>query len=328
MRSDIQFLRGVAVLLVVACHAFPRWLPFGYLGVDVFFVISGFLMTKMIVTGLDRGDFTFRGFYLRRARRLLPASFSTIAATFALAWFFLPNEAWHSFWWQVIGALTFTANLVSQVQIGGVHAYQPLSHFWSLSLEEQFYLFFPLLLWITPKRFRVWGIAVIAVESIALQLLGGKTYLLPPRAWELLFGSLAYFATFPMPRWARWFALATMPLVAIVGSTALAVIATSAMLIGKDDWVKFPPVEKIGDWSYSLYLVHWPLISFAAVYWSNSPVAIASAFVLSFVLAALQYRYVELRWRGRAKVVDENGPRIGRVLIRSEPVVGHGGNVG
>lgn len=317
MRSDIQFLRGVAVLIVVGTHAFPQWIPNGHIGVDLFFVISGFLMTKMIASGLERGDFTFRGFYLRRARRLLPASLVTLAVTTALAPFFIPISP--SFVWQVVGGLTFTANLVSQAHIDGTQSLQPLSHFWSLSLEEQFYLFFPLLLWFSPMPFRRAGIGIVAAQSFLIMLLMGTTYLLPHRAWELLVGGLVYYQRGSLPLFVKLVALSCVPVAVFFGSIPLAVILTASMLVGKDDWVSLPPIERIGDWSYSLYLIHWPLISFAIAYNHAMPTPALGVCLtaLSIGLAYLQYRFVEqpLRGRGRAKVADEQGAGVGRVLI-------------
>jgi peptidoglycan/LPS O-acetylase OafA/YrhL len=228
--------------------------------------------------------------------------------------FFLPAGAWRSFAWQIIGALTFTANHVSQAQIGGNHDLQPLSHFWSLSLEEQFYFIFPLFLWITPKRFRAPATAMVAAESVILGLVFGNSYYLTSRTWELLAGSLAYFArSLPVPRAAKWAALVLIPVLALVGFAPLAVIATAIMLIGKGDWVRQPAIERIGDWSYSIYLVHWPLISLAAVHWSYSPVAISCAIALSFGLAALQYRYVEQPFRKRGLAGHRRAPAVTQV---------------
>jgi peptidoglycan/LPS O-acetylase OafA/YrhL len=300
VRHDIQVLRGVAVLLVVFHHAAHGWLPYGDLGVDIFFVISGFLMTKMIATDLDRGTFSFRNFYLRRARRLLPASLVTITGTALLAIMLLPD--WRLFGWEVIGSLTFTANIVAQIQMFSEHWQQPLSHFWSLSLEEQFYFLFPLFLWISPKQFRGLGIGVIAAFSLAVMVMTTRNYLLPARAWELLVGALAFcIREAPMPRAAKWAALGV--LVPSIAFDALlpVVAATAAMLVGKDDWVKLSALERIGDWSYSLYLIHWPLLSFAALYYA-APAPLPVAFTLCAVaigLAALQYRYVEQPWRLR-----------------------------
>lgn len=298
-RRDIQFLRGIAVLLVVVCHAFPRWLPYGVIGVDLFFVISGFLMTGMIASGLDRGDFTFAGFYLRRARRLLPASFVTVAVTVSIALFLLPAALWPSFTWQIVGAMTFTANFVSQAQIADPLYLQPLSHFWSLSLEEQFYLLFPLLLWVTPKKMRIPGLAIIALESFALMIIFGNSFHLLHRAWELLVGGLAYCVREkPLRSAVKWGAFLLVPISVAFDWIPLAVAATAVMLIGKDGWVRAPLIERTGDWSYSIYLIHWPLFSFAMIYFGAIPPILAGLLCIAAIgLAAAQYHYVEQPFR-------------------------------
>lgn len=302
MRHDIQILRAVAVLLVVAHHALNHWVPNGMLGVDIFFVISGFLMTQMIVTGIDRGDFTFDGFYLRRARRLLPASLATVAGTVIFAALFLPAGAWPNFIWQVVGALTFTANAVAEQQTNDPVFLRPLAHFWSLALEEQFYLLFPLLLWLSPKKMRPWGVGIVAVESFILFAVFGAGYHLPQRAWELLAGSLVFFARdLPVRPVMNWLALATLPAAIWIGSIPLVVALTAVMLLGKDDWVRSPAIERIGDWSYSIYLIHWPVIVFTTLaYGAEIPPLLGATLIAVIIgLSALQYRYVEQPFRKR-----------------------------
>jgi peptidoglycan/LPS O-acetylase OafA/YrhL len=137
-RLDIQLLRGVAVLVVVFYHAFKILLPKGFLGVDVFFVISGFLITGMILRDLESGRFTFRYFFLRRARRLLPALLTTLVATSALAMMLLTQDQLVDYSKQLLGALTFSANFVLAKQTGyfaGAAEGKVLLHIWSLALE-------------------------------------------------------------------------------------------------------------------------------------------------------------------------------------------------
>lgn len=160
MRTDIQFLRGIAVLFVVLYHSGLGLLPEGYLGVDIFFVISGFLITKVIIEGLNENRFSFVEFYYRRAKRLLPALYSTLFFTTISGVFFLTQVQWSDYLDQLIGAITFTANFVLPGQTGYFEQAsegKPLLHIWSLSLEEQYYFLLPLFLFILPKRSRLLG---------------------------------------------------------------------------------------------------------------------------------------------------------------------------
>lgn len=144
-RVDLQALRGVAVLLVLFYHA-DMLLPGGYLGVDVFFVISGYLITGLVCRALERGEFSFGEFYYRRAKRLLPAAYVTLLVTGLLAPVILNDAELRDFFAQLIGALTFSSNVVLFLQSGyfeGAADLKPLLHIWSLSIEEQYYFLLP-----------------------------------------------------------------------------------------------------------------------------------------------------------------------------------------
>lgn len=334
-RFDIQLLRGVAVLAVVIFHALRDGFPKGFLGVDVFFVISGFLITGMILRQLEGDRFTFKGFYLRRARRLLPASLSTFAVTTALAlWLLTPGDL-ADFGKQLLGALTFIANFALMAQSGyfeGAAAGKPLLHIWSLSLEEQFYFVAPLLLWLTPRRWRVavliagallsFALCMLLVSGIAIPGISPKAgdkiafFMLPPRAWELMIGGVAAAAMLRWPQlrvpgWMKVAALAAILFVCVVGVSPLhpgpdaliAGLATATILLGRDDWlhanVLTRAIARIGDWSYSVYLVHWPLFAFAFVlYLGHPPAALAIVLLgVSILLGWAQYRFVEERFR-------------------------------
>src|SRR5436190_3117515 len=198
VRIDIQALRGFAVLMVVLYHAKVGPTQNGYLGVDVFFVISGYLITTLVARGIARGDFSLVDFYFRRAKRLLPAAYVTIAVTALIAPWFLNQQELHDFSGQVIGAISFTSNFVLWQQSGyfeGASDLKPLLHVWSLSLEEQYYMLLPAVLLLTrsPLWMRIVTTALIA--SMLLCIIGvaikpvATFYLLPTRAWELLLGS-------------------------------------------------------------------------------------------------------------------------------------------
>lgn len=332
-RNDIQVLRGVAVLAVVIFHAFKDEFPKGFLGVDIFFVISGFLITGHIMKGLEEGTFSFKDFYLRRARRLLPASLSTLAVASAIALVILTPKELAEYGSQALGVLTFTANFVLMFQtdyFGTAAEMKPLLHTWSLSLEEQFYFVAPLLLWLTPLRARPWLLlagtglsAALCYVLLSTDLLFSPTentriafFMLPARAWELLLGSLVAWVMLRRPKlavpaWIKHLALAVIVVVCTFGYSdihpgpdAIAVtVATAVLLLGQDGWlhdnVLTRAMERIGDWSYSIYLVHWPLFSFATITYIGEPpvpVLIALA-IISIALGALQYRYVEQPFR-------------------------------
>src|SRR4029079_16628146 len=149
-RPDIDGLRALAVLGVVAYHAFPGSLSGGYVGVDVFFVISGFLITSIILRGVEAGRFSFMEFYGRRVRRIFPALLIVLAACFVAGWFILWTTEFKLLGKHILGAGGFVSNFVLWKESGYFDARsesKPLLHLWSLGIEEQFYLVWPLLVW-------------------------------------------------------------------------------------------------------------------------------------------------------------------------------------
>ena len=337
MRFDIQLLRGLAVLSVVLYHGFQQAAPHGFLGVDVFFVISGFLITRMILTQIADGSFSLKDFYLRRARRILPALLVTLSATAALAPLILTSSQWREFVSQVAGALTFTANFVLWTQGGYFDSpfdTRPLLHLWSLAVEEQFYLLFPIAMLLLPKRVRVpalWaGMAVSAMlwgyAATSGNYDGAAFYLLPTRGWQLLLGSLCALTMLkrpglhiPMP-----LKLAALAVVIAACSGAFSLrnaaaptaIATAVMMLGRDGWLADNWLTRLlgwfGDRSYSLYLVHWPLLAFAMnLYAGPAPnLLVAGLLLVSIVLAALQYRWIEQPFRNGATFRHRFIPRL------------------
>src|SRR5260370_40148903 len=154
-RPDIDGLRAVAVLLVVGFHAFPDWVKGGFIGVDIFFVISGFLISTIIFENLERNSFSFIAFYSRRIRRIFPALLVVLIAAFAIGRFTLLPDEYRQLGKHIAGGAGFVANFVLWNESGyfdRAAETKPLPHLWSLGIEEQFYIVFPLLLWLAWQR--------------------------------------------------------------------------------------------------------------------------------------------------------------------------------
>jgi peptidoglycan/LPS O-acetylase OafA/YrhL len=181
-RPDIDGLRALAVLSVVLFHAFPEVLKGGFIGVDVFFVISGFLISTIIFTSLERGSFSFREFYARRIRRIFPALVLVLASSYVFGWFTLLADEYRQLGKHIAGGAGFISNLMLWTEAGYFDTSaetKPLLHLWSLGIEEQFYFVWPLLLCFAWKRkFNLFTIAIgVAVLSFALNLERGHLLL-------------------------------------------------------------------------------------------------------------------------------------------------------
>ena len=327
IRADIQALRGFAVLVVLFYHANIGFVRGGFLGVDVFFVISGFLITGLIRDGIQGGTFNLWAFYVRRAKRLLPAAYATFLGAALLAPFFLASSEMRDFQRQLVGALTFTANFSLLRQSGyfeGASEFKPLLHIWSLAIEEQYYFLLPITLYCLPRRF--WKIAtmgVIVASLVFCWLLAQKNptaafYLLPTRAWELGIGSYGALLSLKggsPPRWLKsafwpvFVCLLALPFVPEFGhhpgANALAIcVATIVVILRRHPRLAVSPLigamGKFGDISYSLYLVHWPLFAFLNNSWlgeagsEHPPFAWrAGLLLLSIALAVVLNRTIE-----------------------------------
>jgi peptidoglycan/LPS O-acetylase OafA/YrhL len=205
-RPDIDGLRAVAVLAVVAFHAFPNWVRGGFIGVDVFFVISGYLISTIIFENLDKGTFSFTEFYSRRIRRIFPALLLVLIACFAFGWFALLADEYKQLGKHIAAGAGFISNFTLWNEAGyfdNSAETKPLLHLWSLGIEEQFYIVWPLFLWFAWKRkFNLLTITiVVTIASFILNIKGIKhdmvaTFYSPQtRFWELLSGSLLAWVT-------------------------------------------------------------------------------------------------------------------------------------
>ena len=207
-RPDIDGLRAIAVLSVVGFHAAPGRIPAGFIGVDIFFVISGYLITSIILKGLEAGTFNFAEFYGRRVKRIFPALLIVLLASLAIGYFILLDDQFKELGKHIAGGAGFVSNLVLWGESGyfdNAADFKPLLHLWSLGIEEQFYIVWPFLLWLAWKqRFNYLPVLlVIAFASFALNIYTVSSdpvaafYSPLTRFWELLVGSiLAYIGIF------------------------------------------------------------------------------------------------------------------------------------
>lgn len=338
-RSDIDGLRALAVAVVVLFHLRTGVFGGGYVGVDVFFVISGFLITGVIDKEVGEGCFSILAFYERRARRILPALFLTTAAVVVVGWFlFLPDE-YRELGSRVVAVAAFASNLLFWRQadyFAGPVDMEPLLHTWSLAVEEQFYIVWPLLLLVLARfggagRARVtrWVVTGGALVSFALSVAlidvdrTGDYYLLPTRAWELAAGAMLALGVVPPVRGrgpAEVLAAAGLALIlasaVLLGRTsvfpgvnALWPVLGSALLIHADTGhvtrvgrvLGARPMVAIGLISYSLYLIHWPIIVFVKYQLLRDPTPLETlAMLVAMIgLAWLSWRFVERPFRNR-----------------------------
>ncbi|WP_298905353.1 acyltransferase family protein [uncultured Aliiroseovarius sp.] len=329
-RPEIDGLRAVAVLPVILFHAGIGLFEGGFVGVDVFFVISGYLITSILIEDIVRGRFSILKFYERRARRILPALFFVVACTipFAILWM-LPAQL-RDYSQSLVAVSLFSSNFLFWMESGYFEAgadLKPLLHTWSLAIEEQFYVIFPVLLfalWKLGRQAVIWILALIAVVSLGLAEWGWRNhpaanfFLAPGRVWELLAGSFCAFALHRRP----------LPGNDIVAMLGLLAIGVAVFLF--DDTTPFPslytllpvigvlliilfgqqgtrvaailsakPIVGIGLISYSAYLWHQPLFAFARIRSLTEPslTLMLGLAVLSLILAAFSWRYVEQPFR-------------------------------
>jgi peptidoglycan/LPS O-acetylase OafA/YrhL len=329
-RPDIDGLRAIAVMLVVCFHAFPEAVPGGFIGVDIFFVISGFLITGIIVRELDQQRFSLLAFYGRRIRRIFPALIAVLLATLVLGWLWMLPAAYAQLSADVFASAAFFSNIALLLQSGYFDiesGKKPLLHLWSLGIEEQFYLFWPLILMLAARmRLNFLAVAsVIGVASFALNvaLIGPDpvaTFYLPfTRAWELLAGAALACGwnrigqTGVASNWRAAIGLLLVAAAAAVltsrsafpGWWAVLPVAGGGLLLsapaawGCRHVLASASFVRIGLISYPLYLWHWPLLVFFGIIKFAPLTLLDRALIvgLSFALAWLTYRFIEIPFR-------------------------------
>jgi peptidoglycan/LPS O-acetylase OafA/YrhL len=343
-RADIDGLRAVAIVLVLLFHG-TKSCPGGFIGVDVFFVISGFLITGLLLDDQQRwGGIRVVDFWIRRVRRLLPAASLMVVATLIAGFFIMFPNDYEALAQSAAAQQLFVSNVYFWRQSAYFDSsveFKPLLHTWSLAVEEQFYVAYPLLLMLLgrlPRHIMAASLLMMAAVSLGISDWGVRAYpqmafyLLPSRAWEMLLGGLLCFAPIPQRRPALFAnLLAGIGLLGILlaawafsketpfpGRAALLPCIGTALLIYANSWTKTwagrvletQPVVFVGVISYSLYLWHWPLLSFLAYLRCGGPADETSrgiALAASFVLAVVSWRFIELPFRRKDVLPETKG---------------------
>jgi peptidoglycan/LPS O-acetylase OafA/YrhL len=333
-RSDIDGLRAVAVCSVLLFHGFPSWFSGGYVGVDIFFVISGYLITEILVREARSGVFSIKRFYIRRARRIFPALLLVLLATLFASWLIMLPVEWRNFGEQLGASAIFVSNVVLWREAGYFDRssdLKPLLHLWSLAVEEQYYLVWPLIVYMFSghkDRFLQIGCVALIAISLALSVLLTPThsvaafYLPLTRVWELLIGSGLVFISNR-----QWFerlenSATGLPVESILGFLGLGLILAALFLFDKTtpfpSWYALVPdvgaalliLASLKSWpnrhllaskpmvwlgliSYPLYLWHWPLLSLGRL-WVGE--ALPSAHVAGLLVLSLALAWVTMRW--------------------------------
>jgi peptidoglycan/LPS O-acetylase OafA/YrhL len=337
-RAEVDGLRALAVLPVILFHAGVQAVPGGFLGVDVFFVISGYLISRIILDEMEAGRFSLLSFYERRARRILPALFVVMAFTFPFAWWLAPPDTFSSYLASLRATALFFSNIHFWQSLGYFNPTaedQPLLHTWSLGVEEQFYILFPLLLWLAWRFARRYLLTVFAVLLLAFfavclfqlsQSREAAFFLLHARAWELFAGVIVTLlerrldvAALRRHRLVQAFAVAGLVSIAtgffvvtasadapgwpslwpVAGTIIVLLCAGAGGTAGR--MLSAKPVVALGLISYGAYLWHHPLFAFARLYSLDEPklwLMLVLA-VLALVLAAITYHLVEKPFRNR-----------------------------
>lgn len=327
----IDGLRAIAVLSVILFHAFPQLVPAGYIGVDIFFVISGYLITNIIVTQVNAGNFSFADFYARRIRRIFPALIVVLVAAYALGWFVLLADEFKQLGRHIGAGAGFIANWAYWLESGyfdELHELKPLLNLWSLGVEEQFYIFWPcIILFLLKFKRNLRGALFLLVGTSFLVNIyfikdhQSATFYLPfSRFWELGLGGILALEKDAINKWN-------------INSLAIFIVGTLAIFVPMfflssqssfPGWAALPPVlgtvfilsaihrggfgnsllsnkalVYIGLISYPLYLWHWPVLSFSRLMKGTALSSLESAALLlsSVLLAFLTYFLLEKRVR-------------------------------
>jgi peptidoglycan/LPS O-acetylase OafA/YrhL len=320
-RTDINGLRALAIIAVVLFHFNPSWIPGGFAGVDVFFVISGFLMTGLIFRGLENNNFSIINFYVARANRIIPALSVVCLALLVFGWFYLTPLDYRALGKHVASSMGFLSNIIYWRESGyfdtASHS-KWLLHTWSLSVEWQFYMIYPVVLVLLKKCMSLTNIKRLLVVGTVVGFIfsvyatyrwpNPAYFLFPTRAWEMMMGGLAFL--YPLQnlketskKYFEWAGIALilasyafiskdnlwpgyLALIPVLGAY-LVIIANRSGSVITDNVV----MQKVGLWSYSIYLWHWPVVVFGYYFemqhweWIGIPISV--------VLGFCSYKFIE-----------------------------------
>jgi len=319
-RTDINGLRAIAVIAVLVFHFYRQLLPGGFAGVDVFFVISGFLMTGIIFRGLGEDNFSILKFYIARANRIIPAIGVLAVVLLVFGWFRLIPVDYDALALHAVSSILFVSNFVYWQEVGYFEAAASekwLLHSWSLSVEWQFYIVYPLILVLAKKfltlenlkRFVVVGTILGFLFSVVATHVSAQAayFLFPTRAWEMLLGGVAYLYPWDLKqarsKQLEWLGIALIILSCVfidstnpwpgylallpVGGTFLVIQANRSDSILTSNTV----FQHIGKWSYSIYLWHWPVLVFL-LYYGFDGVWLPIGMIVSILLGYLSWRFL------------------------------------
>lgn len=364
-RSEIDGLRALAVIPVILFHAGFDFFSGGFIGVDVFFVISGYLITTIIHDEIKNKSFSIINFYERRVRRILPALFIVCLACIPFSWVWLLPSEYVDFSQSLVAVNLFSSNILFWKEsdyFAPAAELKPLLHTWSLAVEEQFYVLFPLML-LLFRKFKdnslLVLVSIITLLSLGISEYGSRNYptanfyLLPSRAWELGIGSILAISA---PHWqmrggiSRILAFAglgmvvysilffdesvpipsAIGLIPVVGTALIIAYGTRGTVVGRI--LGWKPFVGVGLVSYSAYLWHHPLFAFARLRATEEPtpeIYLILSFC-SFLLAYLTYRFIETPFRNKQKY-SRNSMFIGAITISiafiSFGTIGHYGHI-
>lgn len=355
-RREIDGLRALAVVPVVLFHAGFNWFEGGFTGVDVFFVISGYLITTICIDDIESKSFSITTFYNRRARRILPALFVVMLACIPFAWMFMLPTELNDFSRSLVAASLFLSNILFWRESGyfdAVSEEKPLLHTWSLAVEGQFYLLFPvffILAWRLDKNRLLKLLIGITAISFLLSEWGSHNkavanfYLAPTRFWELLAGSITAFVA-KQGFYGRndFFAFLGLVIIAIpitvydksipfpgfyavptvLGTMFVLIFATSGTLVAR--LLSNRVLVGIGAISYSLYLWHQPVFAFGRIIYLDQPgpSVMLSLILISVVLSYLSWRYIELRVSKNQETIIYSLAKVGMIFLLSLGTIGY-----